>query len=76
MKDILNDMTEVEAITPQTSEHATRLQTLKELQRITLKDIVTLRNDYIGIDKKFETEIAKNRKKCGKRFQVCNCLKV
>jgi hypothetical protein len=76
LKDILNDITEVEAITPQTAEHGTRLQTLKELQRITLKDIVTLRNDYIGIDKKFEKEIAQNRKKCGKRFQVCNCLKV
>jgi len=76
LKDILNDMTEIESNLLQTSEHAARLQALKELQRITLKDIVTLRNDYIGIDKKFEIEIAKNRKKCGKRFQVCNCLKV
>jgi hypothetical protein len=58
LKDILNDITEVEAITPQTAEHGTRLQALKELQRITLKDIVTLRNDYIGIDKKFVAKSA------------------
>jgi hypothetical protein len=76
LKDILNDITEIESKSPQTSEHIKKLQDFKELQRTTLKDIVTLRNDYIGIDKKFETEIAKNRKKCGKRFQVCNCLKV
>ena len=76
LKDILNDITEIEAKSPQTPEHSKTLQDFKELQRTTLKDIVTLRNDYIGIDKKFETEIAKNRKKCGKRFQVCNCLKV
>ena len=76
LKDILNDMDEIDAISPQTPEHSKKLQELKELQRMTLKDIVTLRNDYIGIDKKFEIEIAQNRKKCGKRFQVCNCLKV
>jgi hypothetical protein len=76
LKDVLNDMDQIEAHSPQTEEDTRTLALLKELQRTTLKDIVTLRNEYIGIDKKFEIEIAKNRKKCGKRFQVCNCLKV
>jgi hypothetical protein len=76
LKDILNDMDKIEAILPPPPDLAQQLKKLNDLQRTTLKDIVTMRNEYIGIDKKFEIEIAKNRKKCGKRFQVCNCLKV
>ena len=76
LKDILNDMDTIESHSPQSTEDVQTLATLKESQRITLKQIVTLRNEYIGIDTRFETEIAENRKKCSKQFQVCACLKV
>jgi len=74
LKDILNDMTEVEMKNP--SNLDSQIQVLRVRQREVLREILELRNHFLRIDTDFEGEIQRNRRKCSKRFQVCGCLKV
>ncbi len=37
--------------------------------------IINIKNEYLEIDKKFEQEMETQRKRIGKRFQLCGCLK-
>lgn len=75
-KDLMNMLTEAEEIQPQTTAQTVRISTLKEQQRALVKKIIEIRNEYLNIDTKFQTEIDMNRKKCCNRIQLCGCLKV
>lgn len=74
LKDVLNDMTELELKSPPTLD--ANLHELKVRQRKILRQILELRNHFLRIDTEFEGEIQRNRRKCSKRFQICGCLKV
>jgi len=74
LKDVLNDMTELERGAP--ANVAQQLRDLKLEQRRIVKQVLDLRKDFLRIDDDFEEEIRHNRTKCSKRFQVCGCLKV
>lgn len=76
LKDILNDMTELEQRNPPPVNLTQLLLDLKQEQRKMVKQILELRKEFLRIDDKFEEEIRHNRNKCSKRFQVCGCLKV
>jgi len=75
-KDLMNMLTEMEEIHPQTSVEKAQIELLKEEQRMLVKKIIEIRNDYLKIDETFQTEIDTNRKKCCNRIQLCGCLKV
>ena len=75
-KDLMNMLTEAEEIQPQTTAQTVRINTLKDQQRILVKKIIEIRNEYLNIDNKFQIEIDMNRKKCCNRIQLCGCLKV
>jgi hypothetical protein len=75
-KDLMNMLTEMEEIQPQTSVEKAQIELLKEEQRSLVKKIIEIRNEYLNIDNKFQTEIDTNRKKCCNRIQLCGCLKV
>jgi len=75
-KDLMNMLTEVEEVQPQTTAQKVRIDTLKEQQRALVKKIIEIRNEYLNIDTKFQIEIDMNRKKCCNRIQLCGCLKV
>jgi hypothetical protein len=75
-KDLMNMLTEMEEIQPQTSVEKAQIELLKEEQRMLVKKIIEIRNDYLKIDETFQTEIDTNRKKCCNRIQLCGCLKV
>jgi hypothetical protein len=74
LKDVLNDMTELEREAP--ANAAQQLRELKLEQRRIIKQVLDLRKDFLRIDDDFEEEIRHNRTKCSKRFQICGCLKV
>jgi len=76
LKDVLNDMTELERAAPAPTNAANQLRDLKLEQRRIIKQVLDLRKDFLRIDDDFEEEIRHNRTKCSKRFQVCGCLKV
>jgi hypothetical protein len=75
-KDLMNMQTEMEEIQSPTSAEKVQIELLKEEQRVLLKKIIEIRNDYLKIDTVFQTEIDMNRKKCCNRIQLCGCLKV
>jgi len=75
-KDLMNMLTEMEEIQPQTSTEKAQIELLKQEQRLLVKKITEIRNEYLNIDTKFQTEIDTNRKKCCNRIQLCGCLKV
>lgn len=76
LKDILNDMTELETKNPPPPRLESRLEDLRVRQRAVLREILELRKQFLRIDTQFEEEIQRNRRKCSKRFQLCGCLKV
>jgi hypothetical protein len=75
-KDLLNIVTTLEEIQPETTVEKAQIKLLKEEQRMLVKKIIEIRNDYLKIDQIFQTEIDTNRKKCCNRIQLCGCLKV
>ena len=76
LKDILNDMTELETKNPPPPRLESRMEDLRVRQRTVLREILELRKQFLRIDTEFEGEIHRNRMKCSKRFQLCGCLKV
>jgi hypothetical protein len=76
LKDVLNDMTELERAEPSPANLAQQLHDLKLEQRRIVKQVLDLRKEFLRIDDDFEEEIRHNRTKCSKRFQICGCLKV
>jgi hypothetical protein len=49
---------------------------LEKKQRETLALIITMRDEYVAIDRTFETEMMKHRTRCSNAVQICGFLKV
>jgi hypothetical protein len=56
-----------------TDEEITKRRALKEKELLVIHDIISLKDDYLLIDERFEKEMAAQRK--AQRFQLCGCLK-
>lgn len=69
LKDLYND---IEAAKRQGMDFSA----LEKKQRETLALIITMRDEYVAIDRTFETEMEKQRTRCSNAVQVCGFLKV
>lgn len=75
LKNIVNERVALQKKEPKTDKDAVRIQGLQEDETILMSKLIRMKDQYLEIDKLFETEIERNRVMRCKRCDPCGCLK-
>jgi hypothetical protein len=74
LKDVLNDITETNAKRDSPSKEA-KLELLEMKKRNILESIISMRNEYLQLDRHFEKEMKDFRHRPSRYFDICGWLK-
>lgn len=75
LKDIMNEQYELNQKPQRTKSDNDKLKELKESQKRTIEHILSLQDQYVEIDAKFEKEMKSYREHITRRFAICGWLK-
>lgn len=77
MKDVMNKEINfyLQVKDSMTNQERMRLAIYDERKTIITHKIISIRNEYTNIDKKFNEEIDKNRGRCSNKCQLCGFMK-
>ena len=75
LKNIVNERVALQNKQEKTDIDTTRIQGLQEDETILMSKLIRMKDQYLEIDKLFETEIERNRTMRCKRCDPCGCLK-
>jgi hypothetical protein len=75
LKDIMNEQYELNQKQQRTKIDNNKLKELKESQKMTIEHILSLQDQYVEIDTKFEKEMATYRNRLSRRCEFCGWLK-
>ena len=79
LKEVLNEHVnlniKVHSAGPIVPTDIQRLEELDTLKKTITERIIRIKDRYLNIDDQFEEEMAQQRQKFSKRYQLCGCLK-
>jgi len=75
LKDIFNDMLELQSAPPTDLVASSRLNELEVTKKMKTDEIIRMKDAYLNIDRDYEDEMRKYRETT-RRWHICGCLKV